>query len=50
MRAMAPVMPGKVMSAGNDTTNAIGMGHLGEHAYRVYMEVVGGGWGACRGR
>ena len=47
MRAMAPVMPDMVMSAGNDTTNAIGMGHLSEDAYRVYMEVVGGGWGAC---
>ena len=51
MRALAPVMPDMVMSAGNDTTNAIGMGHLSEDAYRVYMEVVGGGWGACsRGR
>ncbi len=47
MRALAPVMPDMVMSAGNDTTNAIGMGHLSEDAYRVYMEVVGGGWGAC---
>ena len=47
MRAMAAVMPEMVMSAGNDTTNAIGMGHLGEDSYRVYMEVVGGGWGAC---
>ncbi len=47
MQAMASVMPGMVMSAGNDTTNAIGMGHLSEDAYRVYMEVVGGGWGAC---
>jgi N-methylhydantoinase B len=47
MLAMAPVMPDQVMSAGDDTTNAIGMGHLSEDAYHVYMEVVGGGWGAC---
>jgi N-methylhydantoinase B len=47
MQAMAPVMPEKVLCAGHDTTNAIGMGHLSDDAYRVYMEVVGGGWGAC---
>jgi N-methylhydantoinase B len=47
MQAMAPVMPDKVLCAGHDTTNAIGMGHLSDDAYRVYMEVVGGGWGAC---
>jgi N-methylhydantoinase B len=47
MAALAPVLPKMVMSAGNDTTNAIGMGHLSEDSYRVYMEVVGGGWGAC---
>jgi N-methylhydantoinase B len=23
------------------------MGHMSEGAYRVYMEVVGGGWGSC---
>lgn len=47
MLAMADVMPDKVMTSGNDCTNAVGMGHMTEGAYRVYMEVVGGGWGSC---
>ena len=46
MLAMAPVMPGQVITSGHDTTNAVGMGHMGRDGYRVYMEVVGGGWGA----
>lgn len=47
MLAMALVLPDRVLTSGHDTTNAVGMGHLGEDGYRVYMEVVGGGWGAC---
>jgi N-methylhydantoinase B len=47
MLAMAPVLPDKVLTSGHDTTNAVGMGHMGADGYRVYMEVVGGGWGAC---
>ena len=47
MLAMTPVLPDKVMTSGNDCTNAVGMGHMSEDAYRVYMEVVGGGWGSC---
>jgi len=46
MLAMAPVVPDRVLTSGHDTTNAIGMGHMGKDGYRVYMEVVGGGWGA----
>jgi len=46
MRALAPVTPDRVLTSGHDTTNAIGMGHLGPEGSRVYMEVVGGGWGA----
>jgi len=49
MRALAPVVPTQVLASGHDTTNAIGMGHLGPDGYRVYMEVVGGGWGASDG-
>jgi N-methylhydantoinase B len=37
------------LASGHDTTNAIGMGHMGPDRYRVYMEVVGGGWGASAG-
>jgi len=46
MRALAPVAPERVLTSGHDTTNAIGMGHQGADGSRVYMEVVGGGWGA----
>ncbi|WP_151180066.1 hydantoinase B/oxoprolinase family protein [Hypericibacter terrae] len=46
MLAMSQVVPGQVLASGHDTTNAIGMGHMGPDGYRVYMEVVGGGWGA----
>ena len=49
MLAMSDVMPQQVLTSGHDTTNAIGMGHLGHDRYRVYMEVVGGGWGASAG-
>ncbi len=47
MMAMAEAAPDRVLTSGHDTTNAIGMGHMGSDRYRVYMEVVGGGWGAC---
>jgi N-methylhydantoinase B len=49
MLALAPVAPERVLTSGHDTTNAIGMGHMGKDRYRVYMEVVGGGWGASAG-
>jgi len=48
MRALAPVAPERVLTSGHDTTNAIGMGHMGKDGSRVYMEVVGGGWGASQ--
>jgi N-methylhydantoinase B len=49
MLALAPVAPDRVLTSGHDTTNAIGMGRMGGDGYRVYMEVVGGGWGASAG-
>jgi N-methylhydantoinase B len=49
MLAMSKAVPERVLTSGHDTTNAIGMGHLGKDGYRVYMEVVGGGWGASAG-
>ncbi|HTR37620.1 MAG TPA: hydantoinase B/oxoprolinase family protein [Bryobacteraceae bacterium] len=48
MRALAKVAPERVVTSGHDTTNAIGMGHMGKDGSRVYMEVVGGGWGATQ--
>jgi N-methylhydantoinase B len=47
MLAMVSVMPEQVITSGHDTTNSINMGHMGRDRYRVYTEVVGGGWGAC---
>lgn len=49
MLAMSEVVPTQVLASGHDTTNAIGMGHMSQDRYRVYMEVVGGGWGASAG-
>lgn len=49
MLAMAPVLPDRVLTSGHDTTNAVGLGHMSKDGYRVYMEVVGGGWGASAG-
>jgi len=49
MLAMAPAAPDSVITSGHDTTNAIGMGHMDSDGYKVYMEVVGGGWGASAG-
>jgi N-methylhydantoinase B len=49
MKALAEVSPDRVLTSGHDTTNAIGMGHQGQDrkaGHLVYMEVVGGGWGA----
>jgi N-methylhydantoinase B len=46
MLAMVPVLPLSVITSGHDTTNSINMGHMGKDNYRVYTEVVGGGWGA----
>jgi len=48
MLALAKVAPDRVLTSGHDTTNAIGMGHMGKDGSRVYLEVVGGGWGASR--
>lgn len=49
MMAMSDVVPNQVLASGHDTTNAVGMGHMSPEGYRVYMEVVGGGWGASAG-
>ena len=46
MLAMSSALPDRVLTSGHDTTNAIGMGQMSAGVYRVYMEVVGGGWGA----
>lgn len=46
IRSLADVVPHRVLASGHDTTNSVNMGHMSDDAYRVYTEVVGGGWGA----
>ena len=46
MKALAQAVPEKVIAAGYDTTEVICISHLGEHGYRIYLEIFGGGYGA----
>jgi N-methylhydantoinase B len=46
MKALAKVVPEKVIACGFDTTSVFALSHLGENGYRVYVEVFGGGYGA----
>jgi N-methylhydantoinase B len=46
MKALAEVVPEKVISGGHDTTTVAAISHLGDAGYRVYLEVFGGGYGA----
>ncbi len=46
MKALAQVVPEKVIACGFDTTSVFALSHLSEDGYRVYVEVFGGGYGA----
>ncbi len=46
MKALAQVVPNKVIAGGHDTTTVTAISHLGDAGYRVYLEVFGGGYGA----
>jgi N-methylhydantoinase B len=46
MKALAQVVPDKVIASGFDTTTVGCFARLGERGYRVYLEVFGGGYGA----
>lgn len=46
MKALAQVVPDKVIAAGFDSTTVVSLSHLGEESYGVYIEVFGGGYGA----
>ena len=46
MKALAQVVPEKVIACGFDTTSVFALSHLGDNGYRVYVEVFGGGYGA----
>ncbi|MDA0220735.1 MAG: hydantoinase B/oxoprolinase family protein [Proteobacteria bacterium] len=46
MKALAQVVPEKVIACGFDTTSVFALSHLSAQGYRVYVEVFGGGYGA----
>lgn len=45
LKALAQVVPDKVIAGGNDSTHALAISHLGDKGYRVYLEIYGGGFG-----
>lgn len=46
MKALAQVVPEKVIACGFDTTSVFALSHFSDAGYRVYVEVFGGGYGA----
>jgi len=46
MKALAPVAPDKVVAEGFDTTTPVCLSHLGDSGYNIYLEILGGGYGA----
>ena len=49
MGALAGVVPEQVIAPGFDTTTAFCLSHLGENGWSVYLEIMGGGFGATAG-
>jgi N-methylhydantoinase B len=45
LKALAQVVPERVVAGGNDATHALAISHLGPRGYRVYLEIYGGGFG-----
>jgi N-methylhydantoinase B len=46
MKALAQVVPDRVIAPGFDTTTAFCLSHLGPGGWSVYLEIMGGGFGA----
>jgi N-methylhydantoinase B len=46
LKALAQVVPERVIAGGNDTTLVTSISHLEGGRYRVYLEIYGGGFGA----
>ncbi|MEM1316492.1 MAG: hydantoinase B/oxoprolinase family protein, partial [Pseudomonadota bacterium] len=46
MKALAQVAPERVMAEGYDTTTPVCLSHLGPEGYNIYLEILGGGYGA----
>ena len=49
MKALAQVVPDKVIADGFDTTTPVCLSHLGPEGYNIYLEILGGGYGAGSG-
>ncbi len=49
MKALASAVPEKVIAAGFDTTEVACLSQLGPDGYRIYLEILGGGYGASAG-
>jgi N-methylhydantoinase B len=45
LKALAQVVPDRVIAGGNDSTDVTAISHLDGARYRVYLEVYGGGYG-----
>jgi N-methylhydantoinase B len=46
MKALAAVAPDRVIAEGFDTTTSICLSHLDVDGYNIYLEILGGGYGA----
>ena len=49
MKALAQIVPEQVMAEGYDTTTPVCLSHLGPTGYNIYLEILGGGYGAGLG-
>lgn len=46
MNALVQVAPKQVIAEGFDSTTPVCLSHLGENGYNIYLEILGGGYGA----
>ena len=46
MKALAQVAPDRVIAEGFDTTTPVCLSHLSDGGYNIYLEILGGGYGA----
>ncbi len=49
MKALSHVAPERVIAEGFDTTTPVCLSHLGPEGYNIYLEILGGGYGAGAG-
>lgn len=49
MDALSNVAPARVIAEGFDSTTPVCLSHLGETGYNIYLEILGGGYGAGAG-